>query len=505
MYLVGATKVSQLTVLHADVEASGMYSAGQARFGRGKLTGPGGRRRGASTALSIDGEVMVEIKSLEQLREADERTQRFTPGGLSLGSKLTPESAAQFQQELVADLDLAPGVAAGTRQSFDRLRTIYAYGVLCYDIFTIVDGHALLVIEHALRDRFLEFHAGTVTFVRPSDQREFRVDATSYESIMDFLRTSAGRKALLRVGAGPATVRFNGMLDGLHRWARAAGLLRGQRNRGHERVSMQLRNFVAHPTSAHLLMPVDCLRTLRDLAEFINELWGRPTPGGRLYSAPSERSIVVVAWDSQGGTQTFLAEQLGGGTQEGDDRLRCVILRGRFHPGIYEVDPGLSHFDSRFENTLFPTDYLWGPGTLAEAADWYAKQQPRSDEVDHLDRVFAIRYAAGQLYRPMRTDIAAGLEQEDQAGTWHLVRADHPDDALGHVRNLITGGHGCASEGECPVCYVTGLATGPWRDLIDAGSIGPEARHQLSVDLHLSDVYARSKPVTRIEAGDHGS
>ncbi|MET8197415.1 hypothetical protein ABZU22_26770 [Micromonospora sp. NPDC005222] len=438
----------------------------------------------------------MQIKSLEQLQEADERTQRFTPGGLSLDKVLTPESAAQFQQELVAGLDLVPDVAAGTRQSFDRLRTIYAYGVLCYDIFTIVDSHALLVIEHALRDRFLEFYTGTVTFVRTSDQREFRVEATSYEPIMGFLRTSAGKKSRLRVGAGPATVQFNGMLDGLHRWARAAGLLRGQRNRGHERASMQLRNFVAHPTSAHLLMPVNCVRTLRDLAEFINQLWGHPTPGGRLYSAPSERNIVVVAWDKQGGTQTFLAEHLGGGPQEGDDKLRCVILRGRFRPGIHEMDPGLAHFDSRFENTLFPTDYLWGPGTLADASDWYARHQPQPDEVDHLDRVFAIRYDDGQLYRPMRIDVAAGLEPEDRAGLWRLVRADHPDDALGHTHNLITGDLGCTSEGECPTCYASGLAAGPWHHVIDPGSVSPEASRQLSVDLRLSNLYTRSRPVT---------
>ena len=440
----------------------------------------------------------MEIKSLEQLREADERTQRFAPGGLSLGSKLTPESAAEFQQELIAGLDLAPEVAAGIRQSFDRLRTIYAYGVLCYDIFTLVDDHALLVVEHALRERFLEFHAGTVTFVHNSDQRELQVDASSYEPIMAFLKTSAGKKSKLRVAAGPATIWFNGMLDGLHRWARAEGLLRGQRNRGHERVSMRLRNFVAHPTSAHLLMPADCVRTLKDLAEFINELWGHPTPSGRLYSAPSERDIVVVAWDDQGGTQIFLADQLGGDPQDGDDKLRCVILRGRFHPGAYDADPGLAHFDSRFENTLFPTDYLWGPGTLAEADDWYSLHQPQPDKVDHLDRVFAIRYDAGQLYRPMRTDIAAGLEPEGRGGTWHLIRADHPDDALGHARNLITGDLGCTREGECPVCFATGLAAGSWADLIGGSSVGPEACQQLSHDLRLSDLYARSKPVTPV-------
>ncbi|MFF0659569.1 hypothetical protein [Micromonospora tulbaghiae] len=97
-----------------------------------------------------------------------------------------------------------------------------------------------------------------------------------------------------------------------------------------------------------------------------------------------------------------------------------------------------------------------------------------------------------------RTDIAAGLEPEDQAGLWHLVRADHPDDAFSHVRNLITGDLDCTSEGECTICYASGLAAGPWHNLIDPGSVSPEARHQLSVDLRLSNVYTRSKPVTPV-------
>lgn len=36
--------------------------------------------------------------------------------------------------------------------SFDRLRTTFAYGVLYYDIFTLVNDHALLVLEQAPRD-----------------------------------------------------------------------------------------------------------------------------------------------------------------------------------------------------------------------------------------------------------------------------------------------------------------------------------------------------------------
>jgi len=103
----------------------------------------------------------MEIKTLAQLQEPDSRTLRFTPHGLGVTVQMRPEDSARFQQEVVASLELAPAVADGTRMSFEDLRKIFAYGVLCYEIFTMVRDHALLVIEQALRDRFLEWHRGT--------------------------------------------------------------------------------------------------------------------------------------------------------------------------------------------------------------------------------------------------------------------------------------------------------------------------------------------------------
>lgn len=92
-----------------------------------------------------------------ELRQADELTLRFTPMGFGMSVKLRPEDATEYQQQVIAAADLAPGVAEGTRQSFERLRTVFAYGVLCYDVFAVVHDHALLVLEQALRDRFVEF------------------------------------------------------------------------------------------------------------------------------------------------------------------------------------------------------------------------------------------------------------------------------------------------------------------------------------------------------------
>ncbi len=84
----------------------------------------------------------MDIKSLEELREGDERTQRFAPLGLATGGLLRPEDAAVFQQEVISHADLVPAVAESTRATFERLRSLYAYGVLSYEVFTAVDDLA---------------------------------------------------------------------------------------------------------------------------------------------------------------------------------------------------------------------------------------------------------------------------------------------------------------------------------------------------------------------------
>lgn len=106
----------------------------------------------------------MDIKSLDELREPDKRTLRFGPRGLETGGTLRPEDAAQYQQETISHADLVPGVASSTRGTFERLRSAYAHGVLSYDLFTVVDDLVQLVIEQALRDRFLEFYSNVVPF-----------------------------------------------------------------------------------------------------------------------------------------------------------------------------------------------------------------------------------------------------------------------------------------------------------------------------------------------------
>lgn len=124
-------------------------------------------------------------------------------------------------------------------------------------------------------------------------------------------------------------------------------------------------------------------------------------------------------------------------------------MRAVFRPDQHIADPGLPEFDARYEVTQYPADLLWGPGSVTDAAAWYAEHQPEPDECDYLDRTFLIRHDGADLHLPMRPSVAASQPEADQYGKWYAIKADRPTDAYHHVRNLITG-VGCARRGQCP-------------------------------------------------------
>ena len=86
---------------------------------------------------------------------------------------------------------------------------------------------------------------------------------------------------------------FSGAMGQLQEWARREALLDGQRSRRLDPVFRSIRNNAAHP-HYHLVMPLNSARTIRDLAEIINRLWGHTTPGGRLYPAPLGRKVLIL-------------------------------------------------------------------------------------------------------------------------------------------------------------------------------------------------------------------
>lgn len=401
------------------------------------------------------GTTRMNIQTLKELQAADERTLRFTPLGLG---KMRPEDAADFQQQVMARLHLADDVAETTRQKFEQLRAAFVHGVLCYELFTLVQDAAQLALEQALRDRFAAHHQGGDVEVSDGRGRVRRIPMTTYPDFFELLREV--RDPRIRMGASGNWQRFNGMLGGLLTWARREGVRRGQRSRALEPVLQRLRNTVAHG-SYHLTSPVEAARALSDLSEIINQLWGHPTPGGRLCPAPVDRDIVALGWTKSGGRiHSARAEDLI--VPDDADDLTWVVVRA------VGDDPCLFEFDSCSATTAFPAEYLWGPGTRAEAAAWLSHHQPESDQCDYLDQVVLVRGWDGRVHPPVYPAIAAGLPATEQTGTWYALRVDRALDALGHVRAVVSGGERHNVDGECRDCPAETLATGDITTVLDA-------------------------------------
>lgn len=397
----------------------------------------------------------MEINTLRKLQAADARSLAFTPLGLG---RMTPEAAADFQQQGVAGLRLADDVAEATRCKFEQLRVSFAHGILCYELFTLVEDAAQLALEQALRDRFIAHHSPSVE-VRDAKGELRTIPSSSYAEF--FARLP--RNSEVRMGTSGSWERFDGMLSTLMTWARREGLLRGQRSRTLESSLRRIRNTVAHGTY-RLASPVDAARALSDLAEFSNQLWGHPTPGGRLYPAPVDRGIVALGWTRNGDRmEVARAEDLSASEATTDEELTWILVRAVHH------DPRLFEFDARHATTSFPSEYLWGPGAREEAAVWLHRYQPAPDCCDYLDQLVFVRVEDdGQVGLPIYGGIAARLTDAWRDGVWHAVQVDYPIDARAHVRALATTSHGHKSVGECPVCPVATLTTGTFDAVFDA-------------------------------------
>lgn len=160
----------------------------------------------------------------------------------------------------------------------------------------------------------------------------------------------------------------------------------------------------------------------------ISAFYGSSTPGGRLFPAPVHREIQVVAWHPDGSMMSGLAS-LPPDPEFAD--WTYVVVRAVLH------DEGLGRLDALYETTTYPCDLLWGPGRCEAAAAWLQQEQPADDEVDVLDRPSFFQCLQGRLYLPRSPDVVAGLTEGERRGTWYLIRADYPSDALTHARSVL--------------------------------------------------------------------
>lgn len=420
---------------------------------------------------------MAPIKTFAELLTPDERTLRFTPLGLSTGGVLKPEYAAEFQQQVIASCDLHPDVPDDTRNSFERVRMLHSYGILFYEAFTVADDLSWLVMEQAFRERFVTYFNGTIPFVNSKTGDEDSIAVQSFEDVFH-AATRGGSHAKpewrLKLRTTGQPMEFRATFSHLLKWARAEGLLHGQRNKATEEIYRRIRNHVAHPTY-HLRMPPDSARTIRDLAEIINRLWGHSTSGGRLYPAPLNREVLVVVWTDaqQGMTHTIMRDHQLATFHEPGNWL-CVVVRA-----VWD-DDGIGEFNAQYERTHLPAELLWGPGRPEEALAWINEAQPQVDTTDYLDRLFALRIHEGRASLSMRPEVAIALPPDRQKGRWLLIRADYPNDAFAHVRHIKNGvicgdPNPRAQELQpgvvvtsppIPPCTVDGVFDGSWGDMV---------------------------------------
>ena len=373
------------------------------------------------------------MTDLADLQAADTRTLPFVPGGLGIDVQMSPERAAEYWRKVADRFVLREDVALQTRRVFQDLVAVFPYGVLRYEIFTLVHDRALFVLEQALRDRLIQCEA-----------------------------------VPLRSG-----------LSTLLRRARELSLLQGQRTKVVEDAIRQLRNDVAHPVGYHLLTPVDAARTLSDLTEIINHLWGHDSEGGRLYPAPLTRHTVALAWNPATHSSASSPADNLSYPEDWDEFTQFALVQAP-----WPAPDDLHDYDSRFETTTYPVDYLWGPGSRADALTWLDGHTPVEDTVEVLGRQFLIRVAEGRLWWPMRPQTAAGMPADSRSGHWYLVSADSPVEAFAHVRNVVASGATCSLDSICPGCGALGLGDGGLTAVLEG--IGHEAHTPTAPpDFHL--------------------
>jgi hypothetical protein len=76
-----------------------------------------------------------------------------------------------------------------------------------------------------------------------------------------------------------------------------------------------------------------------------------------------------------------------------------------------------------------------------------------------------LRYHGKILCMPQAIPVAAGLAEDDRAGTWYLIRADVPADAFSHQRQLLARVEGHKSAGHCQ-CPAETVGEGTWNEVL---------------------------------------
>ncbi len=423
----------------------------------------------------------MDFLTLDELKEPDERALVFGPLGGFDPSADRAAAALEHRQRTISGTDLIRAVPEPVRHNFDRLRLAYVYGVLCYELFTVVEQAVFFLLEHALGERLIEHYNGVLPLEDMQKEELKPLTVGNFRDVHKALREKDGSHKKGRWGLRTPDGelhQFTGSLTNLLAWARRQALLHGQRGRRSESFLVDERNYAAHPAWHEVHSPGDAAEAIRDVGEVINRLWGSRTPGGRLYPVAIKRDPIAIGWKEAGGEWAVtLAHNL---PTYGEDGWSYVPVRGVFH------DDDLTRFATDWELTTFPTEWLWGPGSHRDAISWLEGERPRPDSVDYLDRKLFLRVRGKEVDLPRRAGVAAAMTGDSDDEEWHLVCADFPMVAYGHVHAAVSGSEECAGDGPCDRCQAETVSKGKLGEVLGYfeeryGKVAPETLQDVAV------------------------
>lgn len=232
----------------------------------------------------------MEVKDFAALTRPAETTLAF-----GFVRSLSSDDQARSVQSMVARADLSDDVPEDLAACFERIRSIFAYSLFYYEAFTAAEDLAWLTFEQALRERFVTFYQYDTPLINNTGL-EANLKATNFGDVLSAFHRgglSCRGRWTVKLKSTKAGLKVNGQFRAgygqLQQWARQEGLLGGQRNRQLDVIQQEFRNWSAHP-QRHIDMPSGAARTIHDLAELINQLWGkRFLEGGFIRHLLSER------------------------------------------------------------------------------------------------------------------------------------------------------------------------------------------------------------------------
>ena len=377
---------------------------------------------------------------LAALREVDHGSLYFTPGGLA--GPLAPEHSAHIFATWMGHVTLVDEVPDDIRRNFDRVRKLFLYGLLERDLFAVAGHEAHLVLEGALRHRFVSLYMGQIPI-----WRDGVADILAASSFHDYYaRRPNLRRCQLRTNeGGKEQLPFS--YPSLYSWARRRGLLGGQRNVGVFASLVNLRNHVAHPESYSDDLPPWVVRLLVDVAEIINKLWGRDTDGGRLFPGPVQRRLRCAALSPDRTAAVTFGSLNGVQTEERTRDWTFALFLAAEREELVDFDweaSGQQRFKHApgFQMTDYPTDQIIAPTSIDEVLRFISANNVDAmlDRVPFQDRLFFIRLAASteRPEFPRAANDVAKFDKHDADTRWFVVRADFPMDAWVRTRDQPT-------------------------------------------------------------------